>query len=142
MKITCQHQNHGYFHKLRRLQLDKAEVNPAGGAHTRMPGHFHHHQKNQRNEIKYIGITQQQLNVCQRQHNHYRKPHAETYQLVNRPRAPIAVGRRIQHDNADGGKNNNKHHIRKTDVIKLFANSHALVSETCFIRFIHFPTCS
>ena len=47
------------------------------------------------NKIEGIGDFHQNLKISHRQYNHYGKAHTETNQLVQSPRAPIAVGGRI-----------------------------------------------
>ena len=140
MKITRQNQHHGNFHQLGRLQFKKAEINPALRPHADMPGNIDNHQQHQRPEIKKISIAHQPPDVYQRQKQHQTETDGKTNQLVNRPRLPVAVGRRIKHNDADSRQRNNQQQISKAQVCQFFANGQRLIAKGCFIRLIHHST--
>jgi hypothetical protein len=91
-------------------------------------------------EIKKISIAHQPPDVYQRQKQHQTETDGKTNQLVNRPRLPVAVGRRIKHNDADSRQRNNQQQISKAQVCQFFANGQRLIAKGCFIRLIHHST--
>ena len=137
VEIFGQRHHQRDLHQFGGLQFDKFQINPAGGTHAGIAGHFNHNQQRQGRKIKRISIAQKQFDVDHRRGKHYRKPQRKTQRMVDRPAVPSAVGGGIKHHHAGHSKQGNQYKIGKVQMTELFPKSKVRIMQSQFIGFIH-----
>ncbi len=103
VEIARQRQHQRDLHDLGGLDLDETEIDPALRAHADLALDLDEDQQEKAEQIEKIGVAQPELEVEDRDHQHQQQPGGEARHLARHPGIDIAVGRGIEHREADAG---------------------------------------
>ncbi len=103
VKIARQRQDQRDLHQLRRLQLDEAEIDPALCPHADRAAHLDGDEQGEGDGEDDVGAAQPEADIDQGDTDHQADGNGKAHHLARRPGLHIAIGRRIEHGEAEAG---------------------------------------
>jgi hypothetical protein len=101
--IARQHQDHRDLGDLRRLDLDRAQHQPALRTHADLADHIDGDQQQHRDAVDRPGQPPPHLGMDQRHRQAEAERHAVAHGVLAGPRLEAAAGRRVERQHADPG---------------------------------------
>ena len=125
VEIARQRQHQRDVHQLGRLQLDDPEIDPALRPHADKAPKIDRDHQCQHDGINPIGSAEPVPDIDQRRGDHQDQGDREAHRLLGGPGLHIAVGRRIQHRDAEAGDCADQQHQPPADAADLLPKASA-----------------
>ena len=100
VEIFSEDQNQGDLHKLRRLDNEKAQIDPSLRAHPDLAHDLHDNEQEEHDEIEGVGPSDPESDIDKRQQKHQRKADKKTDGLRSGPWVPAFAARGIEQANS------------------------------------------